>query len=178
MTRSILRSRRMALLVASLTALLLLVFAALPALADNGRNYVAHLSGGNELPAPVDTAAQGQAIFHFEEDEHGNAVALEYKLIVANVENVTMAHIHVAPVGQLSGPPAVWLYPAAPPPSLIPGRSDGVLAEGTATAANLVGPVIGGQTLDDLRTAIEQGRAYVNVHTTQYPAGEVRGTIR
>jgi hypothetical protein len=35
----------------------------------------------------------------FSEDGDG----LYYKLIVANIENVTMAHIHVAPQGQLNG---------------------------------------------------------------------------
>jgi hypothetical protein len=32
-------------------------------------------------------------------------------------------------------------------------------------------------TLEDLRTAILEGRAYVNVHTTTFPAGEIRGDL-
>jgi hypothetical protein len=152
--------------------LLCLVFClwlVLPAAAQN-RNYRTHLSGGEEVPA-VATRAQGQAIFQLSKDGLG----LRYKLIVANIENVTMAHIHLAPAGQ-NGPVVAWLYPSAPPPVLIEGRFSGVLAEGTLTAGSLVG-LLAGQDLSALIEEIENGNAYVNVHTTQYPAGEVRGQI-
>ncbi len=136
------------------------------------RNYRAHLNGGNEVPNPNDSRAQGQAIFKFSK----NGDELEYKLIVANIENVTMAHIHLASAPGGTGGIVLWLYPSAPPAQLIPGRFDGVLAEGTVTAANLVG-ALAGMTLDDLRAAFDAGLAYVNVHTSQFPAGEIRGDI-
>jgi hypothetical protein len=41
----------------------------------------------------------------------------------------------------------------------------------------LVGP-LAGATLDDLIEEFKADNAYVNVHTEQYPAGEVRGQIR
>jgi hypothetical protein len=132
-------------------------------------NFRTHLSGEEEVPA-VDTRATGQAIFQLRSD------GLHYKLIVANIENVTMAHIHLAPAGA-NGPVVAWLYPDAPPPELIPGRFNGVLAEGVITSDDLVGP-LEGQTLDDLVNEIKAGNTYVNVHTSQYPAGEVRGQIR
>jgi glucose/arabinose dehydrogenase len=102
--------------------------------------------------------------------------AIAYQLKVEGLENVTQAHIHVANEPGGDGPPAVWLYPAAPPAALIPGEFRGVLGEGTITAANLVGP-LAGQTLADLLTAIREDRAYVNVHTLQFPAGEIRGLL-
>jgi hypothetical protein len=132
---------------------------------------VAHLSGGEEV-APVDTRATGQAVFRLSRDGE----SLAYRLIVANIENVTMAHIHLAPAG-VNGPVVVWLYPDGPPPQLIEGRSSGVLATGTITADDLVGP-LAGASLDDLLDAMRAGNTYVNVHTSQYPAGEVRGQIR
>jgi hypothetical protein len=70
-----------------------------------------------------------------------------------------------------------FLYPDAPPAQLIPGRSNGVLAEGVITADDLIGP-LAGQSLDDLLDQIRAGNVYVNVHTTQFPGGEVRGQIR
>jgi hypothetical protein len=140
------------------------------AVAQNDRNFVAHLSGGQEVP-PATTRAQGQAIFHVSKD--GNSI--DYKLIVANIQNVTMAHIHIAPAGA-NGPVVVWLYPSGPPAQLIPGRSNGILAQGTITAANLVGP-LADATLGDLIEAMSTGNAYVNVHTSQFPGGEVRGQI-
>jgi hypothetical protein len=142
------------------------------AMAENNRNFRTHLSGDEEVPA-VDTWAQGQAIFQLSKD----GSELYYKLIVANIEDVRMAHIHTAPAGQ-NGPVVVWLFPPdGPPAELIPGRSDGVLAEGTITADDLVGPLVGNplQTLVDM---IEAGNTYVNVHTTDNPGGEIRGQIR
>jgi hypothetical protein len=138
----------------------------------NGRStYVAHLSGGEEVPS-ADTNATGQAIFRLSKDGD----SLYYKLLVANIENVTMAHIHLAPAG-VNGPVVVWLYPSAPPAQLIPGRTNGILMEGTITEANLVG-LLAGQSLADLIANIEAGNAYVNVHTSQYPGGEIRGQVR
>jgi len=147
------------------------------ALADN-RNFAVHLSGDEEVPVRA-TLAQGQAIFHLSKD----GTALHYKLIVANIENVVAAHIHVGAAG-VNGPVVAFLagnFPAGG------GRTDGVLAEGTITAANLVGP-LAGHPLSDLIAAMEAGNTYVNVHTNDgvaptntgpgdFPGGEVRGQI-
>ena len=96
-------------------------------------NLRTHLSGDEEVPVR-DTGAQGQAIFQVNED----GTAISYKLNVANIENVTQAHIHLAPAGANGGIVA-WLYPAAPPAQLIPGRTQGTLGEGEITASSLVG---------------------------------------
>ena len=139
---------------------------------DGGaHNYRTHLTGGEEVPANA-SRAQGQAIFQLNHD----GTALSYKLIVANIQNVTMAHIHRAPAGA-NGPVVVWLYPSAPPAMLIPGRSQGVLNEGVITEAQLVGQ-LAGQPLSSLLAEMQAGNAYVNVHTSQFPPGEVRGQIR
>lgn len=134
-------------------------------------NFHAHAKGSEEVPS-VDTRAQGQATFRLARD--GNSV--EFKLNVSNIEDVLMAHIHLAPAGS-NGGVVVWLYPAGPPPQLIPGRHQGELASGTFTADDLVGP-LAGASLGDLIEAMRNGGAYVNVHTTANPGGEVRGQIR
>lgn len=161
--------KRLALLLV-LVMLLLAVFAT-SALAGDNRNFVASLKGRNEVP-PVDTNAQGEAIFHVSKE--GDSIS--YKLIAANIENITQAHIHLGASG-VNGPVVAWLYPSGPPAVLIPGRFDGVLAEGTITADDLVGPLVG-QTLDDLIDAMQAGNTYVNIHTSQFPGGEIRGQIR
>lgn len=160
---------RRTIMVVTLAAALILALGAFAVYADSGTNFVAHLQGDNEVPVN-DSLAQGQAVVNF------NANSVDYRLNVANIENVTMAHIHVAAAPGASGPPAVWLYPAAPPPSLISGRSDGTLMAGTFTTTNFVGP-LAGKSLEDLKTAIVEGRAYVNVHTSAYPGGEIRGDL-
>ena len=139
--------------------------------AADARSFRAHAHGGEEVP-PVDTNAQGQATFQLSRD--GDEIS--YKLIVANIVDVTQAHIHQAPAG-VTGGIVVWLYPSEPPAELIPGRSQGVLAEGVITEADLVGALDGmglAALVDDLRG----GNAYVNVHTSANPPGEIRGQIR
>ncbi|KCZ70399.1 CHRD domain-containing protein [Candidatus Methanoperedens nitroreducens] len=153
---------------------LILVMLIAPAISastvPDNRNFATHLSGDKEVP-PVDTQAQGQAHFKLSKD----GTELSYKLNVANIEDVSMAHIHLGAEG-VNGPIVVWLYPDTPPPVLIPGRFSGVLAEGTITADDLVGP-LEGQSLSELIDAMSAGETYVNVHTEQNPAGEIRGQV-
>jgi hypothetical protein len=153
------------------------------AIAGLNRNTTTHLKGAFEVPVR-DTNAQGEAIFQLSDD----GTALDYKLIASNIDNAFMAHIHMAPAG-VNGPIVVWLYPStAPVPGpLGSGRHDGVLAEGTITAADFVGP-LAGRPMSDLLAAIEGGNAYVNVHTNDgvdgintgpgdFPGGEIRGNL-
>jgi len=132
-----------------------------------GKIFIAHLSGSEEVP-PVQTTGTGQAFFKLSQDE----TSLEYKLIVANIENVTQSHIHIAPSGT-NGPVVAFLFGNVPGGVTV----NGVLAEGTITAANLVGP-LAGQPLSTLVDYLNNAGAYVNVHTTSYPGGEIRGQIQ
>jgi hypothetical protein len=138
------------------------------------RTFTAHLQSGNELPALAEeTAAQGQAIFRLSED--GSTVY--YKLIVANIEDVTVAHIHCGAADE-SGAPLVLLYPGP-----VTSQS-GVLAEGEFTSAQFLkredGPSCpgGSLTFENLIERFQNGTTYVNVHTTANPGGEIRGQIQ
>lgn len=131
--------------------------------------FVAPADGAQEVPS-VDTRARGNTVFQLRED------GLHYRLTVANLHDVTMAHIHVGAAG-VNGSVVVWLYPDAPPPELIEGRTSGTLATGVITGDRLVGP-LAGQGLEALLELLRSGEGYVNVHTEAYPAGEIRGQIR
>ena len=142
-----------------------------PVFAVHANQFMTHATGAEEVP-PNASRAQGQAVFRLSDD----GMELSYRLVVANIENVTQAHIHRAPAGQ-NGGVVVWLYPSGPPAQLIPGRTQGVLAEGEITSDDLVG-TLAGEDLDALVDAIRAGNAYVNVHTSQIPGGEIRGQLR
>jgi hypothetical protein len=144
-------------------------------------NFRTHLSGDQVVPAlPVATRAQGQAIFQLQP----GGTELSYKVIASNIENVVGAHIHLAAAG-FRGPLVALLMIPVPPGR---GRTDGVIAEGTLTAAGLFGP-LAGQPLSALMDAIQAGNAYVDVPTNDgiappntglgdYPGGELRGQVR
>jgi len=137
------------------------------------------LNGGEEVPAR-DTKARGNAMFEVSDD----GLSMTYKLIVANIDNIIQAHIHIGPSG-VNGPVVLFLHELVAPGG---GTSNGLIRQGTVTAANLVGP-LAGHPLSDLISAMSAGNAYVNVHTNDgvapintgpgdFPGGEIRGQIR
>ena len=113
-----------------------------------------HLKGEHETP-PHDTPAQGQSVMTVSADGQ----SISFKLMASNIDNVVASHIHLGPPG-VNGGIVVFLYGNAPAGG---GPTQGVLAEGTITAADLIN-ALQGHPLSDLVAAIEAGNAYVNVH--------------
>jgi len=137
-------------------------------------NFVAPLSGHAEVPS-VDTRARG--LVHLQLD--AAATELSYRLTVSHLAGVTQAHIHCAPEG-VNGPPVAFLF------ALMPAGVDvsGVLSSGGITDANVIPrpdtpECPGGVTdLADVLEQMEAGGTYVNVHTLEHPAGEIRGQLQ
>ena len=153
------------------------------AIAGFNANKSVHLTGELEVPANA-SAGQGSASFHLSED----GLSVDYKLNVANIDNVVAAHIHLGGVG-VNGGVGVWLFPSTTPGNGPAGQGpfNGRIAEGTFTAANFIGP-FAGMTVADVWELIENGGAYVNVHTNDNVAppgtgpgdllaGEIRGDL-
>lgn len=116
-------------------------------------SYKAMLSGGNEVP-PIETAASGMGMFTYNMDTK----ELMYEISVADIVDITAAHIHAGVAGE-NGPVVFGLF-------------DGT---GTFDPEN---PISGSVTLDmDQQAMLVNKALYVNVHTTAYPGGEVRGQI-
>ena len=161
-----------------LAALLLaLAIVGLATASDDQKNFVAALSGDQEVPAR-DTQATGVATFKLRDD----GTALLFKINVANIDTAVMAHIHCGAVG-VNGPVGVTLFMGAP----AGGRVNGTLAEGTITAPD-PGNGCGWTDLAAVLAALRSGNAYVNVHTNDgvdppntgpgdFPGGEIRGQV-
>ena len=128
--------------------------------------FSAHLSGSEEVPM-VTTDAMGEAEYKFNKE----VTQLTFKVRISKIENVRFAHIHLAPVG-VNGGIVLNLRTTR-----VNGPVNGDYAEGTVTAADLIGNLRGGP-LSILKAAIESGNAYTNVHSDVYPAGEIRGQIK
>jgi hypothetical protein len=137
-------------------------------------NLVAHLSGAQEVP-PVDARGQGQAVFSVSDDRS----VVNYKLLVANTENMTASHIHCGAPG-VNGPVVVFLFGTVPDGETL----NGILAQGSFKQEKLIprpdsAACPGGvATLEQLLAKMEAGDAYVNVHTLAHPGGEIRGQIK
>ena len=133
-------------------------------------DFTADLQGQQEVP-PVKTDASGQAQFFVS----GNEKTIRYEIVVHNLRDVTMAHLHLGMPG-VNGDHVVWLYPSSPPPREIGGVFDGILARGSFGAKRLLGPMAG-KTIADLVAKMKAGGVYVNVHTKEHPDGELRGQL-
>lgn len=177
--------KRISFTVLMLLALLATTGAAPAANMQASDNFVAVLSGEDEVPAR-DTNARGVANFKLNPDG-----TLDYTLNAANIENVVAAHIHCGAVG-VNGPVGVTLFSGGTPGS---GRFDGVLAQDTILAPDPPNPITGAPnpcgwtTLEQVLNALHSGNTYVNVHTNDgiappntgpgdFPGGEIRGQVR
>lgn len=162
------------------TALLAALFT-LPVLAACGddaattpapERWTATLSGANEVP-PATTTATGSATFEAVGD-----TAISYA-ITATISGVTMGHIHTGAAG-VNGGIMVWLAPPnGTSAQAASGAINGQLSTGRINASWIRG--VGGQaaiSLDSLKKLMRTGNAYVNIHTSAFGGGEIRGQVR
>ena len=118
--------------------------------AEGGRKFTTELTGAAEVPGPGDPDGSGTANITL---NHGQG-RICYEISLSNVDGVTAAHIHEAPVG-VAGPIAVGLF------------MDGFDAEDCVSADR-----------DVIKDIIQNPQDYyINVHSAAHPAGAVRGQL-
>ncbi len=148
------------------------------ALAQGPFSLTANLFGREEVPA-LSNFGRGSFEGELSEDLTSLDWSLEYGL---QGSAVTQAHIHIGQRGVNGGIMVFFCSnlgngPAGTPPC---PEAGGQLV-GTFTAEDIVGPngqgVAPGQFFEFQR-ALRQGVAYVNVHTVNFPGGEIRGQVR
>jgi len=131
--------------------------------------FIATLSGGEEVPARS-TAANGTAQIFVE----GNQIT--YAIEIDDITAITQSHIHAVPGAPgVNGPVRLFLYPprAGDPAPQVTVTDKTILVEATVDSSG-----VNGISYEQLLDAMRTGNAYVNVHTVQFPGGEMRGTIR
>jgi len=92
----------------------------------------------------------------------------------AHIENAQQAHIHLGARGQ-NGPIVAFLLPFDA--AGVDFEEGDEIAEGKLTDADVIERPGFDGTVAALVERMRQGRAYVNLHTTAFPAGEIRGQI-
>jgi hypothetical protein len=96
--------------------------------------------------------------------------SLNYQLVLSDIKNVTAAHIHLGNDNE-NGKVVVTLLETENPSGL-----EMETLGGNFTDENVQGP-LAGLPLDQLIGFMGNGSTYVNVHSTEFPLGEIRGQI-
>ena len=158
-----------------------LALASAPARADE--KFRATLHGYNEVPS-VSTIARGSF-----EATLGRDGVIDYELTYRGLQGtVTQAHIHFAQ-RHVNGGIVVWLCQTATNPSPVPSTptcppstDKGVTVTGSIRASDVIGSnqppqqLVAGE-LDEVIAAMRGDAAYVNVHSSISPGGEIRGQV-
>ena len=134
----------------------------------------ARLKGFEETPA-ISTTGRGEFRAVIERD--GTiSYRLQYSIEPLPDVRATVAHIHIGQRG-VAGGVVIFLWggggkPACPSPS---GSVEGIIT--AADVVSLPAQGIAAGELGEVMRAIHAGVTYVNVHSTRFPAGEIRGQI-
>jgi hypothetical protein len=158
------------LLAGSLALVAVAVVVAVAPAHENRKNGLrAFLSGYQEVPA---TSTTGRGDFKAKVDNGSITFTLRYQDLEGTA---AAAHIHF---GQrdVNGGVSAFLCggggkPACPPSGTVTG---------TIVASDVIGPAAQGidpGELDELVRAMRHGVTYANVHTSEFPDGEIRGQI-
>jgi CHRD domain len=142
-----------------------------PAIHSETEGFSASLSGANEVP-PINTA--GMANFEMSKQQGMITFSLSFSGLSSSL---TLAHLHFAP-SKVAGGVMIFLCGGGGQPDC-PAVTDGTIT-GTITAANVTGPTTQGIDVGDLDSALDAvrtGLSYVNMHTTNFAGGEIRGQL-
>lgn len=142
---------------------------------ENVSDLHARLTGFEQVP-PIFTNATGT--FTAKVSEGSITFTLTYSGLTTSA---FMAHLHFGQNG-VNGGIFVWLCGTAGGKPACPAGDTAttVTVTGTLTATDIVAPPNQGLPAGDFGAALQainSGDAYVNVHTTRFPAGEIRGQV-
>jgi hypothetical protein len=140
-------------LAAILVALVVATLALGPAAQAGGQRFTTMLTGAAEVPGPGDPDGSGTAIITI---NRGTGEVCWRISVTGITLPATAAHIHEAPVG-VAGDVLVTLSPP---------DATGVSSGCTSVSREIAKDI-----------AKEPAEYYVNVHTTDFPAGALRGQL-
>ena len=138
-------------------------------------HFKADLDGYQEVPAVSSTG-----VGEFRARVNKEKTQIDFEFIYAGLEggNSLFAHIHFGQPG-VNGGVSAFLCGGSTKPTPCPNVEGTVT--GSITAADIIGP--NGQGIEpgsfgELIKAMEEKSTYVNIHTTRWPGGEIRGLIK
>src|SRR5215216_1422646 len=141
-------------------------------LAQEKSKYVAELDG-NQVSPKVNTNATGIANFVFYKGDSSFDDQLMYNVNVSGIKDVILIELHSGLEGY-NGTIVAEL------PKKDNYEKTGLLASGNLTINDTFMDEIGGKgeyALDVLHNYINSNEIYIDIHTKEYPEGEIRGHI-
>jgi hypothetical protein len=140
-------------------------------------NVKAKLNGYNETTGPGSISTTGRGKFSAKIDR--SAQTITYRLSYRLENPALFAHIHFAQQ-HVAGGIIAFLCGGGSKPPCPPGVTSTATVTGTITPADIIGPT--GQGIEpgsfaEAVRAIRAGAVYANVHSTRWPAGEIRGQL-
>jgi CHRD domain len=144
---------------------------------DRPLSVRAWLTGFEETPLTL--SSPGRGFFRATVDE--DAGTIEYSLTYDGVANVTQSHLHLG-AHHTTGGISVFLCSNlgnGPAGTQACPQSPGQIS-GTIHSADVIGPTgqgIAAGEFAELVKAIRSKVVYVNVHSQQFPGGEIRGQL-
>jgi hypothetical protein len=140
--------------------------------------FSTRLTGYQETPLALSSPATGFARVKVDE----RAQTLDYRLFFTGTPTaVTQAHIHFGAVGQSGGISVFLCSNLGNGPAGTPACPASGVVSGMLEADAVIGPAAQGidpGQMAELIDAIQAGVAYVNVHTTAFGGGEIRGQLK
>jgi hypothetical protein len=136
------------------------------------------LTGYQESAPAAISSPTGTGTFSASIDD--DAQEITYTLTYVGLSTpATQSHIHFGN-RYTNGGVSFFLCAGATKPPCPPGTTTEAVVTGTVTPADVIGPT--GQGIapgqwDEIVAAMRSGVAYANVHSTQFPSGEVRGQV-
>jgi len=165
--------KRLWILLATISTAVALVYGVAAYASVGQSSFTAKLDGYHEVPSLYTT---GWGIVNIMISGDGRSIT--YELWYLNLEgDAAQAHIHFGIEGTNGGVMAFLCGGGGKP--ACPARAGTV--RGVITTADIIGPADQGIERGNLEKAIHAiraGAAYVNVHTSKYPAGEIRGQLK
>jgi CHRD domain-containing protein len=148
--------------------------------------FHARLSGFNEVGGvgAGQTGAilsGGTATVDVEVDKQAGTATYTLNFSGAFSSAVTQSHIHFGKAHVGGGIMVFFCSNLGNGPAGTPACPASGTVTGTWSAASVVGPAaqnIPAGDFDGLVAALESNTAYANIHTTKFPAGEIRGQMR
>jgi hypothetical protein len=155
------------------------IAAAAVLMAAGPRKGRAEISGFQEIPT-LSTAASGSLDVTIAPDDSSISYTLTYDGFDSNV---LQSHIHLGRPAYNGGIMVFFCTNLTPPPGVptppaCPVR--GGTVTGILTAADVLGPSAQGVAageFEEVLAALRSEASYVNVHSTKFPGGEIRGQV-